>query len=125
MNASDLFIITAAVSFVLGGGLFLAPGALGSPYGLELDEAGANLARLLGAVMLGHGALNWAARNAEASDSRQAIILGQFVANGAACVAALVNQLSGTPNSVGWIGVVVHLFLALGYARFQFAGRAM
>lgn len=120
MKLSNLFTITAVVSIILGGGFFLVPEALGSPYGLELDEAGVNLARVLGAAFLGYGVLNWSARNSEESDARRAIVLGQFVGNAVAFVATLVNQLSGTPNVVGWIGVVVHLLLALGYARFQF-----
>ncbi|MGB5933297.1 MAG: hypothetical protein WBH57_09555 [Anaerolineae bacterium] len=120
MKLSSLFTITGVVSIAFGLGFVLVPGRLVSPYGLELDEAGLVVLRLLGAAYLGYGALNWFARNTEESKARQAIVLAQSVGNAIAFIVALANQLSGVPNAVGWVGVVIHLLLALGYGYFEF-----
>ncbi|MGB5933745.1 MAG: hypothetical protein WBH57_11845 [Anaerolineae bacterium] len=120
MKLSTLFTITGVGSIVFGLAFVLVPGRLASPYGLELDEAGIMVLRLLGATFLGYGALNWFARNTEESRARQAIVLAQSIGNAIAFIVALVNQLSGVPNAVGWAAVVVHLLLALGYGYFEF-----
>ena len=119
VKLGTLFIITGVVSIVLGLAFVLVPGRLASPYGLELDEHGIMVLRLLGAAFLGYGALNWVARNTEESKARQAIVLAQSVGNAIAFIVALANQLSGVPNAVGWVGVVIHLLLALGYGYFE------
>lgn len=119
MKLSTLFTITGVVSIVFGLAFVLVPGRLASPYGLELDEAGLRVLRLLGAAFLGYGALNWFARKTEESKARQAIVLAQSIGNAIAFIVALVNQLSGVPNAVGWVAVVVHLLLALGYGYFE------
>ena len=119
MKLSVLLTITGVVSIVFGLGFVLVPGRLASPYGLELDEAGTMVLRLLGAAFLGYGALNWFARNTEESRARQAIVLAQSIGNAIAFIVALVNQLSGVPNAVGWVAVVIHLLLALGYGYFE------
>lgn len=120
MKLRNLSTVAAVVSILLGLGLVLVPGRLASPYGLELDEAGLMVLRLLGAAFLGYAVLNWFARNAEQSKARQAIILAQFVGNAMAFIAALANQLSGVPNAVGWVAVVAYLLFALGFGYFQF-----
>jgi len=120
MKLSSLFTITGVVSIVFGLAFVLVPGRLASPYGLELDEAGPRVLRLLGAAFLGYGALNWFARKTEESKARQAIVLAQSVGNAIAFMVALANQLSGVPNAVGWVGVVIHLLFALGYGYFEF-----
>jgi len=120
MKLRNLFTVAAVVSILLGLGFVLVPGRLASPYGLELDEAGLMVLRLLGAAFLGYAVLNWFARNAEQSKARQAIILAQFVSNAIAFIAALANQLSGVPNAVGWVAAVAYLLFALGFGYFQF-----
>ena len=50
-----------------------------------------------------------------------AIVLALFVSDAVAFVLALMAQLKGVVNSLGWSTVAIYLLLALGFAYFLFA----
>ncbi|NIV32089.1 MAG: hypothetical protein GWN58_22190, partial [Anaerolineae bacterium] len=63
----------------------------------------------------------WFARDAEDSAARRAIVLGFFLTGIIGFIVALLGQLSGVMNTLGWL--VVGLYLVLvggGYGYFQF-----
>jgi len=113
-------VIKAIVCLVFGILLLLVPGVLMSLYGLTLDSGGIFFARLYGASLLGNLMLTWFARNAEDSIERKAIILDLFVYNAIGLVVALLAQLSGMMNPLGWSIIVIYLFFTLGFGYFQF-----
>lgn len=120
MKLRNLFIVNAVLALVFGAWLVLAPASLVSLYGGTLSEAGILVARLCGAAFLGICVLTWSARNATDSDVRRAIVLAYFIANAIGFVVALLGQLAGVPNALGWSIVAIYLLLALGYGYFQF-----
>jgi hypothetical protein len=73
------------------------------------------LAQLFGSALIGYAIVTWMARNAPASDARRAIVLGLCVSDALAFVLALVGQLGGVMNSLGWLNVAIYLLLALGF----------
>ena len=120
MKLSTLFTLNAIVAVLFGLGFALVPATLVSLYGATLDAAGIYVARLFGAEVLGYATLTWFARNAEESGARRAIVLSCFVSWAVGFVCALIGQLSGVVNALGWLTVGLHLLFALGYAYFQF-----
>jgi hypothetical protein len=120
MKLSTLMVINAILAVVFGLAFLLAPTATSTLYGNTLDPVSKYLGQLLGAAFIGVGIVTWMARKAAASDALRAIVLGYFIANSISFIVALINQLAGVVNAVGWSSVALYLLFALGYAYFQF-----
>ena len=120
MKLSMLFTITAIVTVAFGLAFVLAAPTLMSLYGITLSAGGLIVARLFGAALLGYAVLTWFARNARDSDARQAIVLALFIGDAMGFIVALLGQLSGAVNTLGWSTVAIYLLLALGCGYCQF-----
>ncbi len=120
MNFRNLMIVSAVLAFGFGIGFVLIPEPLASLYGLTLTPGGIFIARLLGVEFMGYGLLAWFVRNAKDSDACRAILLAFFVTDAVGFIVALLCQLSGIMNPVGWSIVGVYLLLALGFGYFRF-----
>ncbi len=79
------------------------------------------VAQLFGVSLVGFAFLTWLAKNATDSDARKAIVLALFVSDSVGFIVALIGQLEGVVNSLGWSTVAIYLLLALGFGYFQFA----
>ena len=120
MKLSALMIINAIVAVVFGLGFLIVPGLLMAHYGIMADASLEYVGQLFGAALLAFGVLTWSARNAADSDARQAILLALFVGDGIGFIVALIGQLGGVVNAVGWSTVVIYLLLALGFGYCRF-----
>ena len=123
MKLSVFFIINAIVALVFGLALALVPVQTLNVYGLTLGEAGLLVTRLFGAALLGYAALTWLARDQEEAEARHAIVPALFVTNGIGFLIALIGQLGGLVNLVGWVNVVIYAFFTLAYMYFEFMHR--
>jgi hypothetical protein len=85
-----------------------------------LGPAGTVIPQLFGAALIGYAVVNWFARNAKGDEALRAIILANLVADTVGFIVALLGQLSGLTNALGWFTVVIYLLLALGFGYFQF-----
>lgn len=123
MKLNVFFIINAIVALIFGLALALVPAQTLNIYGLTMDEAGLLVARLFGAALLGYAALTWLARTQEEDEARHAIVPALFVTNGIGFIIALIGQLGGLVNMVGWVNVVIYAFFTLVYMYFEFMHR--
>jgi len=121
MKLGNLFAVNAVIAGLFGLGFVFAPAQVLAQYGLTLDAGLSVIAQLFGSALIGYAILTWSARSAGASDARRAIVLALFVSNAIGFVLALMAQLKGLVNSLGWSTVAIYLVLALGFAYFQFA----
>lgn len=120
MKLSAFMSINAIIAVVFGLGFLIVPGQVMAYYGIMADAPLEYVGQLFGAALLAFAVLTWSARNAADSDARRAILLALFVGDGIGFIVALVRQLSGVVNAVGWSTVVIYLLLALGFAYFRF-----
>ncbi|MFH1951949.1 MAG: hypothetical protein ABIL06_10065 [Pseudomonadota bacterium] len=120
MKLSTLMVINAVVALLFGLTFVLVAGALLSLYGITLSPGGLIVARLFGAALLGYAVLTYLARKAEESEARRAIVFALFISELIGFIVALVGQLSGAVNALGWSTVAIYLLLALGFGYFQF-----
>ncbi|MBE0591883.1 MAG: hypothetical protein IH616_05725 [Gemmatimonadales bacterium] len=121
MKLSALMIVNAIVAAVFGIGFVIAPGYVVSLYSSEGGAMLDLMCKLFGAALVGFAALSWLARNAPDSEARRAIVLAFLVADLVGCVVALLAQLDGVVNALGWSTVAIYLLLAIGFGYFAFA----
>ena len=121
MKFSTFMVIYAVLSAAFGLGFVLAPGQILPLYGVAPDVALRLIGQLFGAVLISLALLTWLARNLRDTEARRAIVLALLVGEVLGFILALMGQLNGVLNALGWLVVAVYLFLALGLAYFQFS----
>jgi uncharacterized membrane protein YdcZ (DUF606 family) len=120
MKLGNLFAVNAVIAGLFGLAFIFAPAQLLAQYGLAIDAAFGLVAQLFGSALIGYAILTWMCRKAGASDARRAVVLALFISNGLGFVLALIAQLKGLVNTLGWSTVAIYLVLAIGFAYFQF-----
>jgi NAD/NADP transhydrogenase beta subunit len=114
-------IIKALITVVFGIGFVLLPKAVMSLYGVTLEPAGAMMTQFFGATFILISIVLWLARNAPYSEvTLQALLLAIVIGDAIGFIVALMAQLSGVPNALGWLNVALWLLLALGFGYFRF-----
>jgi NAD/NADP transhydrogenase beta subunit len=125
MKLSQLMSIKAVITLVFGIGFVLVPKALMSLYGVTLEPAGAMMTQFFGAAFLLLSIVLWFARNAPYSEvTLRALLLAVVIGDAIGFIVALLAQLSGLPNELGWLNVVLYLLLTLGFGYFRFVKKA-
>jgi hypothetical protein len=120
MKLRTLMVINAIAAAAFGVGFVLWPGQMLSQYGHAANAALEYLGQLVGAALIAFAVLTWSARNAPDSVARRAILLSMFIGDGIGFVVALIAQLGGVENQVGWSTVGIYLLLAIGFGYFRF-----
>jgi hypothetical protein len=121
MKLNTLMIVFAIVATVFGLGFVLVPSQVFSLYGAPADAPIEFTGQLLGAALLAFAVLTWTARNAPDSGARRAILLALFIGESIGFIVALIAQLGGAMNAVGWSTVVIYFLFAVGFGYFRFA----
>ena len=121
MKLGNLFAVNAVIAGLFGLGFIFAPAQVLAQYGLTIDAGFSLVAQLFGAALIGYAVLTWPVRKAGDSEALRAIVFALLLSDGVAFVLALMAQLKGTVNSLGWSTVAIYLLLAVGFAYFHFA----
>ena len=119
MKLGNFLVVKAVISLAFGITFALLPAAVMPLYGATLDPIGTLMARLLGACLIGIGLICWLDRSADPQALR-GITLALCVGDTVGFIAALLGQLSGVMNALGWVNVAIWLFLAVGLGYFRF-----
>ena len=123
MTVRNLLVITAVLAFVFGAGYLLIPSQVLGMFGASTDQVGLLAARFFGGAVIGYGVLALAHRDSDLIDARSSVVPAFAITFTLAFVLALMAQLTGLLNVVGWASVVIFLALAIAYSYFQFARR--
>ena len=121
MKLHTVMVLNAIAGIVFGLGFILAPAQTLSLYGHAPTAILSYMTQLLGAALLSFGLLTWAARNSRDSDARKAILLALAVGYAIGFVLALIAQIRGIENVLGWSTVAIYFLLALAFGYFRFA----
>jgi len=112
-------MVKSIICIVFGIGFALLPAIVGSIYAITPDPDGLVMTRFFGAAFIGIGLILWFLRNA-AENILKDITLSLCIADTIGFIAALLGQLSGNINALGWINVALWLIFAVGLAYFRF-----
>ena len=124
MKFSTFMVIYAVVSTVFGLAFVFTPGLILPIYGVEPDAALRLIGQLFGAVLISLALLAWLVRNLRDSETQHAVILALLVGEALGFILALIGQLNGVLNVLGWSVVVVYLCFSLGLVYLQFSKSA-
>jgi hypothetical protein len=119
MKLGNFLVVKAVISLAFGITFALVPAAVMPLYGATLDPIGTLMARFFGACLIGIGLICWLDRSADPQALR-GITLALCVGDTVGFIAALLGQLSGVMNALGWVNVAIWLFLAVGLGYFRF-----
>jgi hypothetical protein len=119
MKLRNFLVVKAVISLAFGITFALVPAAVMPLYGATLDPSGTLMTRFLGACLIGIGLICWLDRSADPQALR-GITLALCVGDTVGFIAALLGQLSGVMNALGWVNVAIWLFLAVGLGYFRF-----
>ena len=120
MNSKTVLLVKALISVVLALLLLFLPSTFGGWFGLPSQDVGNLMARFFGVALLGIGLICYVSSSATASALRKNVILSLFITDTIGFILALIAQLQGAFNGLGWLIVALWLILALllGYSYF-------
>jgi hypothetical protein len=88
-------------------------------YGVALDDNGTLMSRILGAALFAYSLTFWLNRNLPATDKGwRNLLFASFIYNILDIPVVLMAVLDGVMNSLGWIPVGLHVFLAATFGYF-------
>lgn len=118
-----IFLVIAAIVFAIAGlGFLLVPGECLSSLNLASDPGGIVFGRIAGQGFIGLAIAFWYARNAEMSfelsPALKGVLYGGCSFNVLGVIVAGWATIAGQIGALGWVAVIVHLVLALGFIYF-------
>lgn len=118
----SMFSTIWAVAYIgFGLGLLIIPLQFMGTYGVMLDSNGMLMARVLGAALTAYALTFWLNRNIPSSDNAwHNLLITSFIYNVLDIPIVMTAILSGVMNSMGWMPVGLHLFLASTFGYFAF-----
>jgi len=123
MRLRSVLLLGTILAFLFALALLLGPAIVLKFFGLTGSPTEALLAQLIGAGLIGVGILCWFAKDFADAHALQAAVVSLFVTSAVAFVVGLLAVLAKVPKSANaWIGVVLFLLFAIGFAYFQFLG---
>ncbi len=120
MTVKNVLMLNALVALVFGVALIVVPEQLLQIYDVTTDSAGLLLAQLFGAAALGYAFLTWFARDSAGAGSEGGLVLALTIGWSVGFIVALLGQLSGIMNTLGWSIPGMYLLFALAYGYFGF-----
>ena len=120
MRFNTFLLIAGLLALAFGLAFALAPAPVLAAYAVTTDAGGLLMSRLFGAALINLGLVLLLIRGVADPTAQRAIALGGFVGSIAGLLVALVGQLAGVVNALGWSTVAIYVLLASGYGYFGF-----
>lgn len=112
MKLNVMFTIAAVYGIAIGLFALVAPEAASSE---ELSDAVSMGVRFLGVANLGLGIIAWLVRNAEASKTRDGVVLGFTIFFALHALTSLYGGFTDTSTSAHWFMASLQALIAVGF----------
>jgi hypothetical protein len=116
MRLNTLLLIAGLLALGFGLSFLLVPGIVLPIYGLDPAPATVLMSRFFGAALVQLGTTLYLVREVHQPDARRALALAGIVGSAAGMAVALMGQLAGLVNAMGWSTVAIYALLLFGYA---------
>jgi uncharacterized membrane protein len=116
MKLKAVLTVSAIYQAIVGVGMMFVPRQFGID-AVPPDAPPPRIAflRIFGGPMLGIAVLNWMARNAEPSTTRNAIVLANIVGFGCVTLMDVWGVFSGGARPIAKLFLVIHLLLTVAF----------
>jgi hypothetical protein len=116
VRLNTLLLVAGILALVFGLGFLLAPAALLPLYALQPEPDTVLMSRFFGAALVHLGAALYLVRDVREPATRRGLVLAGVIGSLAGIAVALLGQVSGLVNAMGWSTVAIYGALLLGYA---------
>ncbi len=116
MRLNTLLLVAGLLALGFGLSFLLVPGTVLPLYGIDPDPATVLMSRFFGVALVQLGAALYLIREVREPDARRALVLAGVIGSAAGLAVALMGQLAGLVNAMGWSTVAIYGLLLLGYA---------
>lgn len=120
MKLNTLFMAAAILAGLFSLSMLFAPEMLMRIYGTSSDTTGITMMRFFGSALAMMAVVSWLAKDADQSRALNAITTGFCISMAISCVVALIAQLGGVFNGLGWTTVALNLFFAATFGYHSF-----
>jgi len=121
MRLTNFSIIWAMAYAGFGFGLLLIPEKFMGSYGVILDQNGQLMAQVLGVALIAFALTFWFNRKLPSNNKAwRNLLLSSTIYNLVDIPIVLMATLNGVMNSLGWIPVALHVFLAITMGYFSY-----
>jgi hypothetical protein len=115
MSLKTVFTINAIVAGFFGLITLLIPTTMASSYGVESSDALVLMTRFFGVALLAIALVTFYLKNSEYSSDVKSVVLALLISNAVGVIVALWGQVSNITNSLGWLTVIIYVFLTIAY----------
>ena len=116
MKLQNFLLINAWIFVPFGIAMLLAPSLLFPWFGINLDDDGLLMARIVGSSLFTLGLISYLMRKeSQRSLSLHAFLIGSMFYHLIDATTTFVGTLQGTMNALGWMFSSMHFVLALGF----------
>jgi len=115
MKHKTLFTVDALVLLLFGLGFLFMPAALISMYGAALQPPGVAMGRFFGASMLAIAWMMYKSKDEEQPAAVDGLMQGNILVWILAAAIALLGQIQGTFNILGWSTIALGVFFTVWF----------
>ena len=116
MRLNTLLLIAGVLALVFGLSFLLVPGAVLPLYGIETAAGTILMSRFFGVALVNLGLAVYLLRDVREATAQRGLVLAGVVGSAAGLAVAMIGQLGGLVNAMGWSTVAIYGLLLLGYA---------
>ncbi|HXY30763.1 MAG TPA: hypothetical protein VEI06_08630 [Gemmatimonadaceae bacterium] len=115
MRLNTLLLIAGLLGIAFGVAFLTAPAQTLALYGVTTDATGIIMTRFCGAAFLQLGLILYLVKDVNEPATQRGILIGATIGSAAGLLVALVAQLQGLVNGMGWTTVAIYALLLAGY----------
>ena len=115
MNLRTVFMFNALVAGFFAIVTLLLTSTMLSWYGVISTPEIILMTRFFGSSLVALSLLTFYLRNEDMSDTIKSVVLALLISDIVGLIVALLAQLSGILNSLGWTTVIIYGLLSVGY----------
>jgi uncharacterized membrane protein len=113
---NTLLLVAGVLALVFGLSFLLVPGAMLPLYGIEPAPGTTLMSRFFGVALVNLGLAVYLLRDVREAAAQRGLVLAGVAGSAAGLAVAIMGQLEGVVNAMGWSTVAIYGLLLLGYA---------
>jgi hypothetical protein len=121
MTLKNWMSAKSVICLLFGLGFVFIPETLASFFDMSINDSGVLVTRFFGQAFILLGLLLWFSRNTSEQATQRAFSISVLIGDTIGFAIAIMAQISGAMNALGWLIVAVYLVLALGFGYFLIA----